>query len=243
MSCQKCDSGCQSCDQCTKCDSCESCDKNCNGTGCLSSQAFCATSQRAGTFSFGVPTSKDSLFFSRETWNKIITHINNAYTKGTYSLSNKAQSGTGASGIGTSGLAKLSLDTNDFMTAKKFNEVSEALGKLGSAGPGLTVYAVGSEKKPAGDIIYGSYFETLETYANNLLYKTTQCNDCNVACNVKCNTCLKCNVENCGSCDNGCQSDAIQTCCGSCQSSCQCSGQNNQSSSACNKNKENGTGL
>ena len=227
--CQKCNSGCQNCNTCQSCNSCEQCNTTCDGNKCSTSQAFCSTNQSVGSFSFGVDLSKDSLFFSRATWNKIITYINNAYKKGNASVTNNAQSGTGAQSPGDSGLSSLKLDTEIFMTAKKFNEVSQALGKLGSSGPNLTVYAVGSSTKPAGDIVLGSYFKTLEQYANNLMYKHSQCDDCNVACNVKCNTCLKCNVENCGSCDNGCQRDTMSSCCSYCVS-CQCSAQGGQQS-------------
>lgn len=221
--CQRCNSGCQYCNSCEKCDSCEQCNTACDGGGCLTIQSFCATSgQSAGGFSFGQSVAGEEFFLTKKNWNKIFTYINDAYAKGSASPSNKAQSGTGASAPGNGGDSGLpASDEHEFMTDTMFNKVSEALGNLGSSGPSRRV-------KADVDLIYGSYFKDLESYANGLQYKTTQCDDCNVACNVKCNTCLKCNDNgNCDSCNNGCQSDTYRSCCSSCNT-CQCSGQSNQ---------------
>ena len=56
-----------------------------------------------------------------------------------------------------------SSDTNTFMTADMFNKVSDALGGLGSSGPGYNVSG-----GPDGDVILGSYFTNLQSYANTL---------------------------------------------------------------------------
>lgn len=131
-------------------------------------------------------TAKDAKFFSLDTWNKIITYINNAYSDG-----NKE------SLVSEEYIDK---DTNKFMTAKKFNEVSDALFSLekkeekrnDSKYNQRTVYAIGSDQKPEGDIIYGSYFVELKDQANKLKYRKTQCYECNTACN-NCNKCEGCN--------------------------------------------------
>ena len=229
--CQSCNSGCQSQNTCSKCNSCESCNVNCNGSGCNTIQNFCSTNQSAGGFSFNQPLKKDDLFLTKVNWNRLITYINNAYKKGSTSLSNRAQSGNGVTSTGIGGNSGLpESDPNDFMTEDMFNKVSQALGGLGSSGPTRRV-------KANVDIVYGSYFQDLENYANNLQYKKSQCNNCNAGCNVKCNTCLVCNVENCGACDGSCQSHTSRNCCSSscqhsCQSSCQKSCQNKDSSSS-----------
>lgn len=227
--CQSCNSGCQSQNTCSKCNSCESCNVNCNGSGCNTIQTFCVSNQKVGSFSFNQPIGTDELFLKKTNWNRLITHINNAYAKGSASLSNNAQSGTGVRNPGNGGNSGLpDSDENDFMTADMFNKVSIALGNLGSAGPSRRVVA-------DVDIVYGSYFKDLENYANNLQYKSSQCNNCNAGCNVKCNTCLVCNVENCGACNGTCQAHSSTSCCSSscqhsCQSSCQKSCQNQTSS-------------
>ena len=91
------------------------------------------------------------------------------------------------------------------MTAEMFNKVSAALGGLGSSGPGLKVNS--------GDVIYGRYFKTLQTYADNLQYKDSQCDNCNVSCNASCLGCQACNA--------GCQDHSPQDCCSSCNASCE----------------------
>lgn len=217
-------SGCQSCNSCnygntcSTCNSCMACDKNCNAaSGCNTIQTFCKTSgQSAGGFSFNQSVTKDALFLTKANWNRLISYIRAAYDKGSNSLINNAQSGIGVQSPGKGGDSGLpESDTNTYMTASMFNKVSAALGGLGSTGPTRRVQA-------DVDIVYGSYFKDLETFANNLTYKTTQCDNCNAGCNVKCNTCLTCNVENCGACNGTCQTHSSNTCCSTtCQHSCQ----------------------
>ena len=214
--CQSCNNGCESQNTCSWCNSCESCVDNCNGVGCNDRQNFCRTGKDVGDFSFNQSLQGGDLFLTKTNWNRLITYINNAYKKGSSSLTNNAQSGNGVTGTGTGGDSGLpESDSNDFMTASMFNKVSKALGGLGSAGPARRVQA-------NIDIVYGSYFQDLEDYANKLQYKETQCYNCNAACNVKCNTCLVCNVQNCGKCDGSCQNHSPSNCCSSsCQKSCQ----------------------
>lgn len=203
-SCQGCH-GCNTCNSCLTCNTCQGCvncnvcNRNCNGpsNGCLDCESFCETgyqivSNRVGKFSWGVSTAKDAKFFSLNTWNKIITYINRAYSAGSKSS--------------VSNGSYISKDTNTFMTAEKFNEVSDALFSLGGNNSNYnqrTVYAVGSSKKPDGDIIYGSYFVELVDQANKLKYKRSQCDECNTACN-NCDECEGCNIcQSCNICQTG----------------------------------------
>lgn len=215
--CQRCNSGCQSQNTCSWCNDCEACNVNCDGVvGCNACLSFCESAQSVGGFSFNQSLQGGDLFLTKTNWNRLITYINNAYKKGNVSLTDNAQSGKGVIGTGAGGDSGLpESDSNDFMTASMFNKVSEALGGLGSTGPTRRV-------KANIDIVYGSYFQDLEDYANILLYKDTQCYNCNASCNIKCNTCLVCNVENCGKCDGSCQAHSPSSCCSSsCQKSCQ----------------------
>lgn len=220
-------SGCQTCDycevtcnSCQECNQCEKCNEQCDGGGCETIQTFCALDkQEVGPFRFYGNTEKDpigvikkdDLFFSKSTWNKIFRYINAAYNKGNHDLENNARSGVGVQGHGDAA-EELdsdfpSSDPNDFMTADMFNKVSEALGGLGSSGPSFRATA-------NVDIVYGHYFNTLEKYADEMLYLTTQCNDCNAACNIQCNTCLFCDKnDNCKVCDDGCQAHDRRDCC------------------------------
>lgn len=185
-------SGCQTCNNCQYCVSCQSCNVNCNDTGCNTIQAFCSIGkQSVGPFSFGQCVfSGQTVYKFRASWNKLISYINSAYSAG------KTSNG-GSSGLPSS-------DTNEFITASMFNKISEALGNLGSIGPSKRVTG-----GPNGDIIYGSYFESLESYANNLKYKTSQCDNCNIGCNVTCNSCQKCVT-------GGCQNHSQSNCCSKC---------------------------
>lgn len=211
--CQSCNAGCESKDSCTSCNSCEKCNRGCEKCNtcqgvCQKSQAFCSIgSQYVGNFSFNQSLSQDSSFLTKANWNRLITYINRAYAKG------DTRDG-GDSGLPAS-------DTNTFMTADMFNKVSAALGGLGSNGPSRRVIADES-------IIYGSYFEDLEDYADNLKYKSNQCDSCNTKCNVTClgcqscdTGCQKCNTNNCGACNKGCQSHTSKTCCSKCNVGCE----------------------
>ena len=221
--CKDCNVACESTNSCNKCNSCEKCNNTTCEEKCILVQAFCSddgSGQTVGEFSFNQCVSSDEMFLTKANWNRLITYINKAYAKGNSLLNG----GTG----GDSGLPES--DTNIFMTASMFNKVSDALGGLGSEGPGYKVYAVGDEKKPEGDIILGSYFTSLESYANSLLYTTTQCDTCNTSCDVTCKECQLCNVENCGGCNDGCQAhsptygERCETC-NTCQDACEKSAQ------------------
>lgn len=212
--CASCNVGCESTNSCNKCNSCELCNNPSCEEKCILLQAFCGpegSGQSVGGFSFNQCVSSDQLFLTKANWNRLITYINNAYARG-------SKSSGGSSGLPSS-------DTNIFMTAAMFNKVSDALGGLGSSGPNYNV--TGGYN---GDIILGSYFTNLESYANTLKYKYTQCDRCNTSCDVTCKDCQFCNVENCGACNGSCQAHSPSygsSCesCDSCQSACQLSAQ------------------
>lgn len=204
MPCESCNVECENENTCSVCNSCEKCDDGCQvcdtcQRGCQSSQAFCAVgSQVVGSFSFNQDLDTDDEFFTKANWNRLITYIRNAYSKG------RKQNG------GDSGLP--SSDSNQFMTADMFNKVSAALGGLGSSGPRRRV--------TKEQIIYGSYFKDLESYADSLEYKSNQCDSCNSSCDVTClgcqtcdSGCEKCNIQNCGKCNGSCQSGHVRVTC------------------------------
>lgn len=189
--------GCQTCNQCQYCVNCQSCNTNCNNpSGCNTIQAFCSINkQQVGSFNFDqCVSSGQTVYKFRDSWNRLITHINNAYAAG-------KESNGGQSGLPSS-------DTHEFITAAMFNKISDALGGLGSTGPSRRVRGK-STGDTIEDVIYGSYFEDLEDYANKLKYKTSQCDACNAGCNVICNSCQKCNT-------GGCQNHSPSSCCSSC---------------------------
>ena len=193
--CSDCNVACESTNTCNKCNSCELCNNTTCEEKCILIQSFCGpegSGQSAGGFSFKQCVASNETFLTKANWNRLIKYINNAYKK-----CNKKNGGS--SGLPVS-------DSNDFMTAEMFNKVSSALGGLGSAGPNLKVYPVGSKEKPEGDIILGSYFTSLESYADALKYTTLQCDKCNDSCNVTCTGCQLCNSDgNCKSCNGKCE--------------------------------------
>lgn len=205
MSCQICNSGCESCNSCESCDSCEKCDSGCmkgdKCSGCNDCQSFCEDShQKVGSFSWGACTARGQQFFKLSTWNSIYKFICNAYAEGT-------KKNGGSPGISSSGI------TQSSMRAVDFNAVSKALNGLGGHnGTASTV--------SPGDDLLGSYFSGLETAANTLKYKKDQCNNCNINCDVTCDTCESCdkgcekcnNNGNCGRCNSGCQRNTSSSC-------------------------------
>ena len=214
--CSDCNVACESTDSCNRCNSCQKCNHATCEEKCILIQSFCGpegSGQSAGGFSFKQCVASNETFLTKANWNRLIKYINNAYKKG-----NKKNGGS--SGLPVS-------DSNDFMTAEMFNKVSSALGGLGSAGPNLKVYPVGSKEKPEGDIILGSYFTSLESYADALQYTTLQCDKCNDSCNVTCKECQLCNGNgNCNSCNGSCEAHSpsySRSCesCNHCQKACE----------------------
>lgn len=214
--CSSCDDGCEASNTCNKCNSCELCNNTTCEEKCILIQAFCSpegSGQSAGGFSFKQCVTSNETFLTKANWNRLIKYINDAYNKGD-------EKDGGDSGLPES-------DDNTFMTAEMFNKVALALGGLGSQGPDLYVYPVGSVEKPEGDIILGSYFVSLESYANALKYTTLQCDNCNDSCDVTCKECQKCNGNgNCEGCNGSCQDhspnyrSSCETC-NTCQDACQ----------------------
>lgn len=209
--CSGCNVACESTNSCNKCNSCELCNNPTCEEKCILVQAFCSpegSGQSVGGFSFNQCVSKNETFLTKANWNRLISYINNAYAAGD-------KKNGGSSGLPDS-------DSNEFMTNLMFNKVSDALGGLGSSGPGYDV-----DGGPTGDIVLGSYFVSLESYANSLLYTILQCDKCNDACDVTCKECQKCNNNgNCEGCNTGCQDHSPSygsrcQSCNSCQSACE----------------------
>ena len=176
---------------CQSCNSCESC-YSCQGT-CDTCQSFCQLDkQTVGSFIFrddnGVrwPIGKDKPFLSKNSWNRLISYINSAYAKGT-------EYNGGSSGLPVS-------DSNTFITAEMFNKVINAFGGLGGIKSNNTItegvkpnfFNPDTQKFQNSvtkdvDIVYGSYFTTLENFSTNWQYKKTQSDSkCNTGCNVTC---------------------------------------------------------
>lgn len=146
--------------------------------------------QYVGSFSFNQCVSKGQIFLNKNNWNRLIRYINDAYDEG---------SRCDASEYGIDSDLPSS-DSNDYMTAEMFNKVAAAITRLDSSKSLIEV--------SVGDVIYGSYFEDLEYYADYLKYKYHQCDRCDMDCNVSCDTCNSCNgssqaVYCCSSCNNG----------------------------------------
>ena len=234
--CSKCNSSCQDCN------TCESCNDKCNASGgCLSIQTFCKKNQVYNNkFSFQQCVSKNEIIcktdqkdhFSRTTWNKIIEHINEAFDKGVSPLSDHSDDGNGVQSGSTGGSSGVLEDnTNLFITAEQFKKAATALDSLGgfSSTSGIedTITALKGIKKDT--VIYGHYFESLESYAKNLKLKNTQCDDCNAGCNVQCNLCQLCNVSS--NCQVTCELNRQTStkCCG-CNTGCEVTTQTTPSS-------------
>ena len=188
-------SGCQSCNSCqANCTRCQGCN-TCEGT-CDTCQSFCQVgSQYVGSFSFNQCVSAGEVFLKKTNWNRLITYINNAYSRG-------SERDGGDSGLPSS-------DSNDYMTASMFNKVVDALRGLGSSYTDINV--------SKGDMILGSYFEDIEYYADYLKYKSNQCNTCNVSCDVSCNSC-NARCQSCQGCNGSSESISCCSYCNTCQS-------------------------
>lgn len=133
---------------CTVCNDCDNCQTLCE----RGSQVY---SERCGnTFSFKECVSSGELFFSLDTWNKAFKYIYAAYSLGsdTNNLRNAPDE-----------------DDNDFMTAKKYNEVAKL---------------INVKTRNSGDVIYGTYFEEIEEKLSDLELSSRQCNRCNSGCDT-----------------------------------------------------------
>lgn len=178
MTCESCNS-CQGCVNCQVCVRCQLCVYgNLNGeSGCIDCQAFCQSNQYVSrTFSFGQCVSSGQTFKGFKTgWDSLYRNVINAYNRGrevTFSDSPYKPS---------------SIDNEKIMTANAFNLIAEALCNLGEQS--VTIPSV-----TTGDVIEGSLFETLELAAQNFKYDSSQCNKCNVGCDVTCDSCQLCDA-------------------------------------------------
>ena len=210
-------SACMSCVACQKCNTCQLACESCQNS-CDTRQNYCSNNHQLvssfGNFSFDQELSSNKLFLSADNWNKIITYIYNAYKKGIY----LPQATNGNWQYADTIINSWKVKRNDIMTAELFNNVALAMQRLGST-PAINldnngkskVYGVNSVENPAGDIIYGTYFEKLEEYARLYFnFDFNQCSLCNVACDNGCNTC-----EGCNACEN-CNVGNASPCCSAC---------------------------
>lgn len=221
---------------CEGCDSCQNCNDGCQVT-CNTAQAFCNKCQtyaQAVGYSFAWEhcAVKNEIIspnhFNKADWDSIITYINTAREKGTYSS------------ISVLGTINSSTTTAvQPLTAAEFNRVANSVGGVKNNNGNII---------SAGDVIYGTYFTALKNAASAAEIWASACDSCNIKCDgcvscQKCNTeCQNCNAQtvtrsSCESCDN----------CDSCDSGESACDKNKESSSGCgnycNKNKESGTGL
>lgn len=161
----------------SSCNTCQFCDAGCEGCdACMSTcdacQSYCEIGmQSIPEFGFGQCISAGQTMITKKHWDVFIEILN--FYRNAGNLQN-ASSWT-------------IVDNNEFLTAEKFNEVSRGLnhGVLAAQGTEL-------RKVEAGEPIYGSYFQELESLSINLKYNPSQCNICNIGC------------EGCDACEGGC---------------------------------------
>lgn len=174
------------------CQVCQKCDSGCQEP-CDSCQAFCETGGQnsANGFSFSSCIASGEIigvgYFDRTVWNEAITAINSVFNEG-------SQQNASSSTIS-------SCSSDLFITATEFNRVSEA--------------AECDVNVESEQIIYGSYYQSLESAIANLNYKEDQCDLCNIECDKTCNECEICD----GGCD-GCDSECGNYCCDCCDNDC-----------------------
>lgn len=91
--------------------------------------------------------------------------------------------------------------TEDFMYAKMFNGALKKMRYLASN-------STGNDMVSPNDIIYASTFEILKSYAtDSFLLHSDQCDNCNIKCDVTCDSCEGCNTNQC---------NTSKTCCDDC---------------------------
>ena len=125
-------------------------------------------------------------YFDQDEWDRIISYINKARSKGNPS---------------TGGTISLSSKSNVApFSAKEFNRVSNKINSI----------EVEQDK-----VIYGSYFDSLETAASAMKINKYACDGtCNAKCNGGCDACQSCNKSCNGSCNGSRQAEYYYTCCG-----------------------------
>lgn len=193
-SCQTCET-CNSCETCNACEGCNKCEKcdNCNAI-CNSSQALCkigsqVLADRVGEFSWRRCASSGEImgpgYFDINVWNTICSFIDKRTSVGS-----KVSGGSHFSDNTSI------TPSNPAFTASEFNRVAGE---------------VGASRVNRGDVIYGSYFSSLEDAANSYKFSSLACDNCNTSCNANCDGCIDCN--NCQGCDAGKEKEACMQGC------------------------------
>ena len=174
------------------CQSCQSCDDGCQGT-CDTKQTLCRIGKENSNNSFSYSTCVSK--------GQVITPIGeggfdrNVWNEGIKMINTVRQHGR----IKYPNIPLCTSDT--FITASEFNRVAE--------------YADYSTTVGKNTLIYGSYYEGLESAISNLKYKQDQCEECDQECDVDCDSCQSCD----GGC-NGCDSECGNYCCDCCDNNC-----------------------
>jgi hypothetical protein len=166
-----------SCADC--CDSCQNC-VNCNDT-CDTCQSFCEIGKQLAT-SNGLSSpwpkfERDQIIIQvlpKETYNKAWDYVSQAARLGSRKNSG-AWSGTP--------------ETRDFIYADKTNELITGIESLGG---GTKVQGIERPFTKDTHIIYAKYFNAISEAMNQLLLHESACNECNVSCDVDCDTCDSC---------------------------------------------------
>lgn len=197
--CQGCDT-CEGCVTCNTCNTCEKCDEGCEEP-CIIIQTLCKLNGQTYSDNLGYnfafsysPTAHTGImgpgYFDQNIWDEIVTYINNARLKGD-------MQNTG----GTIDYSSV-LNVAPFK-ASEFNRIANEIN-------GLNV--------SSGDVIYGSYFSSLENAASSSLISVSACDKCNDKCDEECNKCQKCDEGGEDICEKTNMCDACQWCqdCNSC---------------------------
>lgn len=168
-----------------RCNVCENCNATCN-----TKQNFCSISSQTASvaLNFDNPwatVKKNEPIITalpRNKYNSILTYIKKAYDYG------KVNSGLSMT---------VEPETGDFITAKKTNEIMDAINKLNGQ---VISNSVPYPLQKDVHIVYASYFQEIAQGLMKMQLREIQCNDCNTECNVTCNTCNSCN--SCITCNN-----------------------------------------
>lgn len=159
------------------CDTCQTC-VGCNDT-CNLCQSFCQLGRQLaiqnGLTAPWPAIVRDDIIIKklpRATYNKAFEYVQAAAAKGSM------QNSGGWRGTG---------ETRDFIYADKTNQLITGINSLG----GGTTAGVGPFAKDT-HIIYAEYFKKLADALSGLKLNFNACDDCNVSCNVDCDTCDTC---------------------------------------------------
>lgn len=174
-----------SCSDC--CDTCQVC-INCDDT-CNTCQSFCEVGKQTALTHLSndllwPEIHKDDIIIKtlpRDKYNKAFTYISKASNLGTKVDSSRLLKENGTwTGKG---------ETRNFIYADKTNEIIDGINSMMAMNGGS--FPLGPFKKDV-DIIYASYFEKIRIALKNLKLYQYACNECNVTCDVSCDTCDTC---------------------------------------------------